>query len=86
MTDRQLGTLIHQYCDKLQMKLSESNAQLLEHLDDSHFKDIKIHERTLKKCKHLFPVNQVITQMRRDANKLIGEEIINDSDVEETTP
>ena len=72
MTDKQLGIFIHQYADKLQMKLSESNAQLLEHLPKEHFKDIKIGNRVLAKCKHLFPVNTVITQMRRDANDLIG--------------
>jgi len=72
MTDKQLGTFLHQYADKLQMKLSESNGQLLEHLDNTHFIDIKIGNKMVPKCRHLFPVNNVITQMRRDANELIG--------------
>lgn len=72
MTDKQLGTFLHGYADKLQMKLAESNQQLMPHLGQEHFKEITIGNRTMQKCKYLFPVNSVITQMRRDANSLIG--------------
>jgi len=86
MTDKQIGIFLHQYCDKLQMKLSESNAQLREHLDDTHFRDIKIGNNMVPKCRHLFPVNNVITQMRRDANELIGKNDVRKQDeVEEDT-
>jgi len=83
MTDKQVGIFMHQYADKLQMKLSESNQQLLEHLDDTHFVELMIAGKKQKKCRHLFPVNNVITQMRRDANELLGKNKDNDKD---TTP